>query len=164
MVNFGFGLATYMGVALAVTAIIYLASFRTQRRTSARSSNAIQRIGVIGLVCLRFACLLVSSVILIIQGWRLDPILLFGYGLTVLLSLEFLFREVRRMRASASSSNASQRTRGIGLVGLRLTCLFVSFTIFKFQGWRLDPILQAGYGLMILLSLEFFFQELRRRG
>lgn len=83
MVNFAFGWAGFLGIAL-IFGGVGLYALRTVRPALARDQDII--FAAIGLLC---------GGILIFQGWRLDPILQFAQTLSVATAIWFAYEAIR---------------------------------------------------------------------
>lgn len=83
MVNFAFGWAGFLGIAL-IFGGVGLYALRTMRPALARDQDII--FAAIGLLC---------GGILIFQGWRLDPILQFAQTLSVATAIWFAYEAIR---------------------------------------------------------------------
>lgn len=83
MVNFAFGWAGFLGIAL-IFGGVGLYALRTMRPALARDQDII--FAAIGLLC---------GGILIFQGWRLDPILQFAQTLSVASAIWFAYEAIR---------------------------------------------------------------------
>lgn len=94
MINFGLNSASFLGLFYIILAISHLILIRgaVSRRTNNLSASALKLHKVLSAII--EPSLIVSGIILILQGWRLDPILQFGQFLLFLLILYMMMKDI----------------------------------------------------------------------
>jgi thiol:disulfide interchange protein len=92
MVNFGLNLASIIGILYILISLPYLIWSISQLIILIKTSNNVSKIAIKLLEFLLVpGCLLLSGLILLFNGWRLDPILQFQQILITIIIMLFLF-------------------------------------------------------------------------
>ncbi|MBD2739992.1 hypothetical protein H6H02_00080 [Coleofasciculus sp. FACHB-1120] len=94
MINFGLNSASILGLLYIILAITYLSLIRgaASRRTN-NLSDSVLKLDKFVSVIIR-SLLLISGIILFLQGWRLDPVLQFGQFLLFSLILYMIGKDI----------------------------------------------------------------------
>ncbi|MBD1839071.1 hypothetical protein H6F78_18230 [Coleofasciculus sp. FACHB-64] len=94
MINFGLNSASILGLLYIILAITYLSLIRSaaSRRTN-NLSDSVLKLDKFVSVIIR-SLLLISGIILFLQGWRLDPVLQFGQFLLFSLILYMIGKDI----------------------------------------------------------------------
>jgi uncharacterized membrane protein SirB2 len=94
MINFGLNPASILGIIYIILAITYLILIRgaVSRRTNNLSASVLKLDKFVSVIIR--SLLLISGIILFLQGWRLDPILQSGQFLLFLLILYMIVKDI----------------------------------------------------------------------
>lgn len=94
MINLGLNSASILGILYIILAITYLNLIRgaASRRTN-NLSDSVLKLDKFVSVIIR-SLLLISGIILFLQGWRLDPVLQFGQFLLFSLILYMIGKDI----------------------------------------------------------------------
>jgi hypothetical protein len=94
MINFGLNSASILEILYIILAITYLLLIKgaASRRTNNLSASVLKLDKFVSVIIR--SLLLISGIILFLQGWRLDPVLQFGQFLLFLLILYMIGKDI----------------------------------------------------------------------
>lgn len=94
MVNYGLNSASLLGLIYIILSIVYLVSVTSVLVKSPNRGNELSPLCYIFQAFIFPQVMILSGLILISQGWRLDPILQFGQMLTSLLLIYLSIKDI----------------------------------------------------------------------
>ncbi|MBD2537957.1 Ycf66 family protein [Coleofasciculus sp. FACHB-SPT36] len=94
MINFGLNSSSILGLLYIILAITYLILIKgaESRRTNNLSASVLKLDKFVSVIIR--SLLLISGIILFLQGWRLDPVLQFGQFLLFSLILYMIGKDI----------------------------------------------------------------------
>lgn len=155
-----FNFVSLIGLIDILLAFIYTILSRTRFRSAFREFFPIALYNVQSLVMPFF--LVMIGVILLLLGWRLDPILQFAFLVSNFIILYLVSKDI--IILNLISNNRMPESFGIILYILQtiatLIMLGLSLLIMLFQGWRVDSVLRFSALLQTLLIIYLVVKDI----